>query len=84
MAGAEFHTVRNCQHQWFIKEALFSFFTDASDDLKGFVKGNLGVHPWEQGMEAFQAWLREHPGTDAPNPVKLYWWILKYWERLPE
>jgi len=81
MAGADFHSVKQCKHPHFIKPALFAFFTEGSEELKEFVADNLGVPLW-QDMEGFKTWLEAHPGTDAPNPVKLYWWLLKYWERL--
>ena len=55
----------------------------ADKELKDFVKTNLGVRVWEDGMEEYINWLMSPPGNDAPNLLKLYWWILMYWGRLP-
>jgi hypothetical protein len=83
MAGAEYHTARNCQHPHFIRPVLFAFFKYADRELKEFVKQNLGVGIWDQGMDEYVDWLTSMPGNDAPNLVKLYWWILMFWGRLP-
>jgi hypothetical protein len=82
IAGADHHHANECRHPHFIRPALFTFFTEGSAELKAFVKENLGVHPWDEGMESYKRWLRAHPGSDALNPVKLYWWILKYWDKV--
>lgn len=52
-------------------------------NLKAYLKQNLEAHPWEDGVEAFQEWIRAIPEDDAPNPIKLYWWILKFWDQIP-
>lgn len=83
MTGADYHPANECQHPHFIRPVLFTFFEYGSEDLKSFVKENLEDVVWED-VEAFQAWLRISPGTNTTNPVKLYWWILKYWDRLPQ
>jgi hypothetical protein len=83
MAGAEYHAAADCQHRHFIRPVLFAFFAYGLPNLKVFIKDNMGIDVWEEGIEAFKAWLTKAPGSDAPNPVKLYWWILMFWERLP-
>ena len=84
LPGADYHPAHECKHKHFIRPVLFTFFTHATADLKAFVKENLEVHPWEEGMEEYQEWLRASLKDDAPNPIKLYWWILKFWDRVPE
>ena len=84
MPGADFHRADKCKHKHFIRPVLFTFYTHGLPGLKAFVKKNLEAHPWEDGMEGYQEWLRAVPVDDAPNPIKLYWWILKYWDQIPE
>ena len=61
---------------------MFAFFECDLPDLKAFVKEHLEVAVWENGIEAFKTWVTAPPGNEAPNPVKLYWWILMFWGRL--
>jgi hypothetical protein len=82
-AGAEYHAARDCRHPHFIRPVLFAFFQYADQKLKDFVKINLGVCAWDNGMDAYREWLTSSPGNDASNLVKLYWWILMFWGRLP-
>jgi len=84
LPGADYHTAWDCRHKHLIRPVLFTFFTHGAANLKTYVKDNLEAHPWEDGIEAYLEWLRTPPKDDAPNPVKLYWWILKYWDRIPE
>lgn len=83
VAGAEYHPARDCRYPQFIRPVLFAFFKYADQELKDFVKLHLDVAVWEDGIEAYTNWLTSPPGNDAPNLVKLYWWILMFWGRLP-
>jgi hypothetical protein len=83
IAGAEYHAARNCRHPQFIRPVLFAFFKYAEKEVKDFVKTHLGVGVWEDDMDAYIEWLTTPPGNDAPNLIKLYWWILMFWGRLP-
>lgn len=82
MAGAEHHHARDCKHPHFLRPVLFAFFKHADRSLKDFVKSNLGDGVWDEDIHAYMDWLTRMPGNDAPNPVKVYWWILKFWGRL--
>lgn len=84
MAGAEHHEAKFCTQRHIIRPVLFTFFQHGTSELKNFVKENLGVSVWEDGMEAYTKWLTIPPGNDAPNHLKLYWWILMFWRRLPQ
>ena len=66
-----------------IRPVLFAFFAEGLQDLKDYVKKNLGVAPWEEGVDAYLGWLTVAPGNDAPNHLKLIWWILMFWDRIP-
>ena len=83
MAGAEYHPAISCRYPQFIRPVLFAFFKYADRDLKDFVEKNLGVGAWNT-MDTYIEWLTSPPGNDAPNLVKLYWWILIFWNRLPQ
>jgi hypothetical protein len=82
-AGAEYHAARDCRHPQFIRPVLFAFFKYGDRELKDFVKTNLDTGVWDDDMEAYRDWLTKPPGNDAPNLIKLYWWILMFWRRLP-
>jgi len=84
MAGAEYHSAQECALRHYIRPVLFAFFQYGLPELKAFIKENLGIAVWEESVEAFQTWLTRPPGNEAPNPVKLYWWILMFWKRLPQ
>ena len=49
-----------------------------------FVKENIGAVLWENRMSTFQKWLVVLPGNEVPNLVKLYWWLLQFWNWIPE
>ena len=83
MAGADFHCARDCKHPHFVRPVVFAFFKYAEKNLKDYVKTNVGVEVWEEGMDAYIKWLTALPGNEAPNLIKLYWWILMFWGRLP-
>jgi hypothetical protein len=84
MPGAEYHNANECRHQHYIRPVAYTFFTHGTPRLKEFVKENLEVDAWERGIDAYIAWLAHQPGNNAPNPIKLYWWILKFWGALPQ
>ena len=50
----------------------------ATEEHKAYVRENLGVGVWEDGMEVFKRWLVTPPGGGAPGTVKLYWRIIKF------
>lgn len=79
MAGAEYHEAALCKLRQFIRPVLFAFFEYGLPELKSFVKENLGVSVWEEGIEAYKDWLIVPPGNNVPNHIKLYWWILMFW-----
>jgi hypothetical protein len=83
MAGAEYHNARSCKHSHFIRPVLFAFYQYSDRELKDFVKTNLGIGVWEEDVDVYVDWLTSSPGNEAPNLVKLYWWILMFWKRLP-
>ena len=83
MPGADFYSIRNCRQPHFIRPVLFAFFKYAEKTLKDFVKTNLGVGGWADDVDAYIEWLTSPPGNDAPNHIKLYWWMLMFWGRLP-
>jgi len=78
-----FHKPGECEHKHFIRPVLFAFCLYGLPDLKEFVKVNLGVSAWEEGLDSFKKWLGKSPGSEAPNHIKLYWWILMFRGRLP-
>ena len=83
MAGASYHTTGECNDRQFIRPALFAFYEYGLPDLKASVEENLGVCVWDKGLDAYMEWLTVPPGSDVPNHLKLYWWILMFWKRLP-
>jgi len=82
MAGAEYHDAKMCTNKHFIRPVLFTFFRYSTPELKAFIKERLGTAVWEEGVEPYRNWLTAPPGNDAPNHIKLYWWILAFWGRL--
>jgi hypothetical protein len=83
MPGADFHRSYNCKHPHFIRPVLFGFFQYAQRELKDFVKTNLGAPLWEDNLESYMEWLIAPPRNETPNHIKLYWWMLMFWGRLP-
>lgn len=83
MAGAQYHDADMCTHKHFIRPVLYAFYEYGLDNIKVFIKENLGVSVWEEGVEMYMNWLTVCPGNDAGNPIKLYWWMLKFWKRVP-
>ena len=83
MAGASYHTTTECTIRHFIRPVLFTFYEHGSPELKAFVEKNLGTCIWDKGMDEYINWLTVPPGNDVPNHLKLYWWILMFWNRLP-
>ena len=80
MAGASYHSTDKCTLRHFIRPVLFAFYQYGLEDLKRFIKKNLGNCTWDKGIEPYIDWLTAAPGNDVPNHLKLYWWILKFWE----
>lgn len=84
MAGAEYHEAKQCTNKHFLRTILFAFFQYGLSDLKQFITEQLGVLLWgTEDLDAYVAWLTAQPGNDVPNHIKLYWWILMFWGRLP-
>jgi len=82
MAGAQYHHIDECTLPHFIRPFLFAFYKEGPPEIKAFVKENLCVSVWEDDdIETFLKWMRVRPGDDAPNHIKLYWWVLKFWGR---
>ena len=84
MSGAVYHAAIKCTQKHFIRPVLFAFYEYGMSDLKDFVKEHLGHAVWEDGVDAYRAWLTAPPGSDVPNHLKLYWWILKFWGQLSQ
>lgn len=84
MAGASYHTTVECTLRHFIRPVLFAFFEHGLADLKEFVDKNLGICIWNKGVDKYVEWLTVAPGNHIPNHLKLYWWILMFWNRLPQ
>lgn len=83
MAGAEYHENTECTNRYFVRTVLFGFYQYGQPDLKAFIKANLDDVVWEKGMADYLQWLVVPPGNDIPNHLKLYWWILKFYKRVP-
>lgn len=83
MAGASYHTTIECTDRHIIRPVLFAFYEYGLADLKEFVEKNLGFCVWDKGIDAYIDWLTVPPGSNIPNHLKLYWWILMFWGRLP-
>ena len=81
MAGAVYHVATKCENRHFIRPVLFAFYYYAMQELKEFVEKNLGCCEWDKGVEVYIKWLTVPPGNAVPNHIRLYWWILKFWNR---
>lgn len=82
MVGADYHRASDCPTPHFIRPVLYVFYELALPKMKAFVKENLGVKVWEDGIDAYVTWLTKVLGKDVPNHIKLYWWISAYWGQL--
>ena len=84
MAGAEYHDSGDCTTRHVIRPVLFAFFHHGPPELKAYLKEKLGVSVWENSIDTYRGWLEAPPGNKAPNHIILYWWILMFWNRLPQ
>ena len=71
-------------HRHSIRPVLFAFYEWGHAELKMFVEENPDICVWDKGLNEYMEWLRQLPGNDVPNHLKLYWWILIFWKRLPQ
>jgi hypothetical protein len=82
MVGAQYHIASDCTTAHIICPVLFAVFNLELPKMKRFLKENMEVSIWEEGINAYKEWLVQVPGRDVPNHIKLYWWILTFWGRL--
>jgi len=83
MAGADYHRSPECNLPHVIRPFLYALHHHGPPELKTYLKENIGDSSWANSENAYLEWLRKPPGNETPNHIKLYWWTLKFWGRLP-